>query len=275
MVLYFTIGDPELARRIANGEKRLDAEYQDMWQIKTLDALLRRSGHITRVFVSIIAMNFIGDIDSIVVYQTLTSLIDVLHKSFVKMIINDCVLGDKETGDDSFFSNLLGNYVGCIFVGARTRDGSKKFFNVLHVCVYSYVGCVVSELIMAHLLLPQEFCSPELMRYIINSSLQWGDTFAELIGAPFGGICCERFEVVGLGDVNQKSWEGVVAGMMVTFIASIITMGYYEETSVNIYIMALVLTINGSFWETISFRSTDNMTILIFNALCALFVTTF
>jgi dolichol kinase len=48
--------------------------------------------------------------------------------------------------------------------------------------------------------------------------LLWGDSFGEIIGSFFGKW---KFNVYGLGDVNQKTVEGTFAVFLSSFIAQV------------------------------------------------------
>jgi dolichol kinase len=92
-----------------------------------------------------------------------------------------------------------------------------------------------------------------------------GDAFAEIIGSCFGSY---EFEVLGVGEVNKKTLEGVLA-MFITTLVSCVGAVWFADSrgdlingnSASWLTVAALVSVLSTVMETFSPRSTDNFTI--------------
>lgn len=90
-----------------------------------------------------------------------------------------------------------------------------------------------------------------------------GDSFAEIIGATWGK---QKIKVMGMGEVNKKSWEGTWAMFWSSFLI-LLPVNIYFNLSWAWYIFAVVICAIATFVELFAYRSTDNVCMLIISAL--------
>jgi hypothetical protein len=154
----------------------------------------------------------------------------------------------------------------------RIRDGQYGQINLLTATassMYGIIGCIF----LAYMVLPAEEDVPaewNFVRLIIYLPLAIGDALGEIIGTPFGR---HQFQVRGWGEINKKSIEGCAAVFFGSFLPCLlVTLLLHSDrdeatskgTKLGLPLSIAVLT---TVTETLSFRSTDNFTIPVANAL--------
>ena len=205
--------------------------------IKRLDALNRRSGHLCMNFLRI--WFFVFSVPT----PELRLQTAVLQWPIMFLL--------KKSAE--FSNNIVAN---SIFQGARIRDGQYARFNPIIGCYWTYC----SRIIMMTLLINwgnADGFSPTIIepfqhKIILCMAMQpliWGDTFGEIIGSFFGK---REFQVWGIGEKssNKKTVEGTIAVFVASFISLLVTYNYMggEQVynlifSVNKY---LVFAVNAS-----------------------------
>jgi dolichol kinase len=117
---------------------------------------------------------------------------------------------------DFWFTDLLfyGSY-------CRIRDNSLKRINILAVEITEFwgylLGLVIWRLFLVPLYAPEQHA---LLLWFIWAPAAVGDCMAEIVGSTYGGRIWQRFGVVGIGDLNTKSWEGVLGMILSTYSVS-------------------------------------------------------
>ena len=94
------------------------------------------------------------------------------------------------------------------------------------------------------------------------------DFASEIFGSLWGR---HNIRVWGLGDLNRKSWEGVIAGFVCT-LALLLVIAWSQQLSAGWYVLAVVLAVVNPIVELVSPRGSDDFTMATVNAIiCVLF----
>ncbi len=88
------------------------------------------------------------------------------------------------------------------------------------------------------------------------------DFASEIFGSLWGR---HRIQVWGLGEINRKSWTGVVAGFICVLVLNV-TLVYVHQLSVAWLVLGVLLAVTNPLIELISPRGTDDFTMATFNA---------
>ena len=163
-----------------------------MYNLKKMDAIYRRSGHIivnawrTAYFLYVCTNQA----------QRLQAAI--LHLPVIFTI--------KKYAE--FHS--IGDFV---FQGCRIRDGQYGRFNQIVVNYWAYCA----RIIMNIMLTARNYDEPmnQVLWALAVQPLIWGDTFGEVVGSFFGRM---EFDVIGIGEINKKTVEGTLA----VFVSSLV-----------------------------------------------------
>ncbi len=110
------------------------------------------------------------------------------------------------------------------FASPRIQDGNLRWWNVCFVFVGSGWGHITILFFWMTLLAP--LFSPmehALVMQVCTLPVAIGDAMAEIVGGCFGK---NFFEVRGMGDINRKSYEGVLGMFVSTLAASIFAVVY-------------------------------------------------
>jgi CDP-diglyceride synthetase len=148
----------------------------------------------------------------------------------------------------------------------RIRDGNLRFENQVAVTFGTLWGVIVTKLLWIVSLVPLYAASERsLLLQLCFLPVAVGDAFAEIIGSCFGSY---EFEVVGVGDVNKKTWEGVLAMFITTLVSCTGAVWFADsrgdltgESLTSWLIVAALISLLSTVMETYSPRSTDNFTI--------------
>jgi CDP-diglyceride synthetase len=89
------------------------------------------------------------------------------------------------------------------------------------------------------------------------------DFASEIFGSLWGR---HNIRVWGLGDLNRKSWEGVVAGFVCT-LATLLAIAWSQQLPLSWYGLALILAVVNPVVELVSPRGSDDFTMATVNAL--------
>lgn len=154
----------------------------------------------------------------------------------------------------NFFANML-----VWLPSIRTADGFARRMNNLYCKCSSVVGMGVTVPVSAWLL-SAEFGAQHHTAFIFLVTLPcaYGDCLAEIIGVN-GRV---RFDVYGLGEINNKSVEGMLA----MFLGSVLPSLPYAD-AVGGWPYLLIVGVFATVAETWSPRGFDNITIPAFSAL--------
>lgn len=168
-----------------------------MRQLKIMDAIYRRAGHIVVNFWRIYYYVFLVNT------QVLRLQVAILQLPIIFSI--------KKLTE----FNKLGNFV---YQGCRIRDGQYGRFNQVVVNFWAYC----SRIIMMILLLEYNFpeATNQILIALAMQPLIWGDTFGEIIGSFCGK---HEFSVRGIGEINKKTIEGTVSVFISSFISLVVT----------------------------------------------------
>jgi CDP-diglyceride synthetase len=213
-------------------------------EIKKVDAINRRFGHV---------------LNNSIQYMFVIPFVVPNQTDRVVALLVHCVLSC--TLKTSMVS-MGGAVASAVFQGSRIRDGRLGRLNLV---VVKYIGIASIPLLL--LLFLNSDVLPQHIPYFVVYAFQgkvWGDTMAELIGSFFGRI---EFHVRGFGEINRKTVEGCVACWVASFFGCwyISSFTAFPSASFSIPVIWLnVLSASGStFAETVSFRGTDNGTMLL------------
>jgi len=171
-------------------------------QLKVVDALNRRAGH-----VALFSARCLW-------YFALLRNVPTMFRCAIVCELIPCLLKiyyEKMPLDDKTSGNILGRI---FFAGMRVRDGNLARLNGITISAFGYLGMVWT------CMLPFLFGLDDLTgRFFFVLSMQgliWGDAMAELVGSFFGRL---QFPVYGMGEINYKTVEGVVACWLANFFA--------------------------------------------------------
>ena len=148
----------------------------------------------------------------------------------------------------------------------RIRDGNKRFENLVAVVIGTLWGTILVKFLWIVSLVPI-FPSSEhaLLLQLCFLPVYVGDAFAEMIGSCFGSY---EFDVLGIGDVNKKTFEGVFAMFFTTLVACTGAVFFADSRGElatgnrsEWVLVASIITLTSTVMETFSPRSTDNFTI--------------
>jgi CDP-diglyceride synthetase len=89
------------------------------------------------------------------------------------------------------------------------------------------------------------------------------DFASEIFGSLFGR---HNIRVWGLGDLNRKSWEGVVAGFLCALV-TLVAIVWSQQLPASWYLLAVVLAVTNPIVELLSPRGSDDFTMATFNAI--------
>jgi len=152
--------------------------------------------------------------------------------------------------------------VDYIFWGScvRVKDGYLRRENLIVGCF----GAGSTKLVMlvvwqVHFLQIYPASTHADVLLILMIPFTVGDAMAEIVGVIFGK---HKFRVSGFGEINVKSVEGC-GGMFMFTLVPICGLLFLQGYGWLWYVMALVIAIVTTILETWSFRSTDNITIVV------------
>ncbi|QLE44229.1 phosphatidate cytidylyltransferase [Nostoc sp. C052] len=95
--------------------------------------------------------------------------------------------------------------------------------------------------------------------------MTWGDGLAALIGQRFG---IHKYKVFG----TQKSWEGSLTMMLVSYIVSSLILVGTQGNSWQIWAVSLLVAVIATGLEAVSFLGIDNLTVPLGSAALAFFL---
>jgi len=214
--------------------------------LKILDAIYRRSGHIIVNYWRIIFYLYYCDNSN----RLQTAILQLPIIFTIKKYSEFHSIGDF------------------VFQGCRIRDGQFGRFNQVVVNFWAYCARIIMMIMLAE----ANYDNPT-NRVLISLAMQpliWGDTFGEVIGSFFGRY---EFNVLGIGEVNKKTVEGTIAVFISSLVALYLTyylvkeegiaMFKYDYNTVFFYTAFLCTIV-----EVGAPRSTDNF----FLQTCGLFI---
>ncbi len=92
--------------------------------------------------------------------------------------------------------------------------------------------------------------------------MTWGDGLAALVGQNFG-----RHPYKALG--NKKSWEGSLTMLIMSFVVSLLILGFTAGFTASIWLIAALVALAATILETLSFYGLDNLTVPLGSAALA------
>ncbi|MEH2023606.1 diacylglycerol/polyprenol kinase family protein [Nostoc sp.] len=95
--------------------------------------------------------------------------------------------------------------------------------------------------------------------------MTWGDGLAALIGQRFG---THKYKVFGM----QKSWEGSLTMMLVSYVVSSLILVGTQGNSWQTWAISLVVAVIATGLEAVSFLGIDNLTVPLGSAALAFFL---
>lgn len=164
-----------------------------------------------------------------------------------------------EVGAAVFCDNILFNVYLCAIV--RVRDGKLRRLNVATAVLTGLFAKTIAHIAVVEFLLVGSHAMPgdlkSLCLMLQFFPYEIGDAFAEVIGV----LGTRRFEVRGIGEINNKSLEGCF-GFVVTTLISCFLACYKQDASFPWYLLSVVLALVGMLVETWTPRGFDDFTIL-------------
>jgi dolichol kinase len=164
-----------------------------------------------------------------------------------------------------YYSN---GFLGRVVYGAQTRimDGLLGRANCLLITTlwsgFKFIFVPLSLRLAAHF--PPETFAP-LFAFIWPSYLA-ADAAAEIAGSLFGK---QKLKVWGMGEVNRKSIEGVVAGFLAS-LAICLAVVFSRHLPMSWAVLGVVISLSNTLLELFSPRGTDDFTMATANALLCL-----
>lgn len=95
--------------------------------------------------------------------------------------------------------------------------------------------------------------------------MTWGDGLAALIGQRFG---THKYKVFG----TEKSWEGSLAMMLVSYLVSSLILVGTQGNSWQTWVVSLLVAVIATALEAVSFLGIDNLTVPLGSAAIAFFL---
>ncbi|AVH70259.1 diacylglycerol/polyprenol kinase family protein [Nostoc sp. 'Lobaria pulmonaria (5183) cyanobiont'] len=95
--------------------------------------------------------------------------------------------------------------------------------------------------------------------------MTWGDGLAALIGQRFG---THKYKVFG----TEKSWEGSLTMMLVSYVVSSLILVGTQGNSWQIWVISLIVAVIATALEAVSFLGIDNLTVPLGSAALAFFL---
>jgi dolichol kinase len=218
-------------------------EKYSKFHLKIIDGLCRKSNHI---FTSIFNLLFITSWveDETLKYQS----------AVLAQVINITV---------SYLTLDSNNIISYPLYGSssRIRDGKLGRLNLFIVRCASLatIISVGSFMIFYRPLFTDD--ERNLLIGIIYIPTALGDAAGEIFGSLFGK---HEFKVYGLGEINKKSIEGTLAVFLFSFVPMCLITSIRGE---SFYILSLIISLQSTFLELVSFRSTDNFILPVGNVL--------
>eukprot|EP01084_Bolivina_argentea_P157437 274361_1 len=254
-----------------DSDKNKNINY-DEWTEDTLCNFQHKYGQNTLKNVDMLSRKIIGHIPSglviITVYEILgsSSLYEVLTYyiifTFLWAIWYYIVI---KYASNSKILNIM-----TFGANPRIRDGYLAYKNIIIAALASNVGQII-VIPLAMLIYGDPYNKDISNGYILLIQLvamnyMFGDASGEIIGALFGK---HTFNVKGMGEINKKSIEGCVAVFLFALISSFICILVNPMYNHRywLYFYAFISSLLTVIVETISFRSTDNITIPTVNVI--------
>lgn len=159
-----------------------------------------------------------------------------------------------------------------LFGPPRIRDGLWRWYNLAFVVLGTSWGQLLAKITWFKTIVSLYPSSEAaLLLQLMSLPLAVGDAMAEIIGSCFG---CNHFEVSGVGEINTKTIEGVVAMFASTLISCLLAVlsawhgGLLESGSLLVWVaICHSIAVLTTAAETFSPRSSDNCTIPLSSAL--------
>ena len=228
-----------IGRRDRWSRKEIDTleKKYGMYELKKLDAIYRRSGHI---LVNIWRL-----------YYFLSVCTDQTQRLQVAILQLPIIFAIKKYAE----FKSIGDFV---FQGCRIRDGQYGRFNQIVVNYWAY-----SARIIMHIMLTARGFDEDTNKVLIALAVQpliWGDTFGEVIGSFFGRY---EFNVIGIGEINKKTVEGTSAVFLSSFLSLLFVYWLLVPANTQLFIHSGLFTcfyhaILSTIVEVGAPRSTDN-----------------
>jgi hypothetical protein len=156
-------------------------------------------------------------------------------------------------------------FLGRVVYGAQTRimDGTLGRANCLLITTlwsaFKFVFVPLSARLAVHF--PPETFAP-LFAFIWPSYLA-ADASSEIVGSLFGK---QKLRVWGMGEVNRKSVEGTVAGLLASLVLCLAVV-FSRHLPLTWVFLAIVISLSNTVLELFSPRGTDDFTMATANAL--------
>jgi dolichol kinase len=158
-----------------------------------------------------------------------------------------------------------------LFRSTRLRDGVMGRFNlmVVYFVAIGFLPLVTLLILRSDI---REIHSAAIMGYVFQPCI-WGDAMAEIIGSFFGRY---EFSVQGMGEINKKTIEGVLACLTCSACACYVyslaptfpSQAYFSIPLIALHTMVAAVA---TLMETICFRGTDNGFMILSSALVVLY----
>lgn len=249
-LLRFARLTPATIREIDGPRIHLGATWLDDLQsneltkkhLKAADILFRKGGHVLSLIVLFLFHRYIAQAAMIVALSAGSFLL--VGAQIAAMHVQ----GDWWRGLRYLFG-----------ASDRIRDGRFAKYNSMMASVALNLGVVATYFAGTVGLREEDF---DIASEFILLPLTFGDALGEIVGTPFGR---RRFSVSGFGETNLKSVEGCVAVFLGSLLPCSVAAAVADVT-VHTWALPAILAAVTTAVETISFRSTDNLTIPLANA---------
>ena len=208
--------------------------------VRVADVVFRKGGHIASIIFLFFFHQHVAEASLILVLSVGLLLMVSLQAAFMRW--ND---------ESRIVWYLFGST-------DRIRDGKMARHNAMSASIALTWGVLIAYTLGSLFVDDKDI---DLAGDLVILPLTFGDAMGEIVGTPFGR---HKFSVKGLGDVNQKSLEGCGAVFLGSLIPTLIATTFYKIHEVT-WVLPFLVSIITTIVETVSFRSTDNFTIPVFN----------
>lgn len=204
----------------------------------------------------------------------LTTLFNLLYVSFIltddTLRMQTAIIGQILNIIVSFLVFRSDGGLAIPFYGSssRIRDGLWGRLNLIVVRVVGLITLVLVASLLSFMRASLDLSEKEeaLLLVYIYIPTALGDAAGEVIGSLYGKL---EFKVWGIGEVNKKTVEGTSSVFAFSFVPMLVLAAMYDAAGFSWLrvLLALIVSVQSTFFEVMSPRGTDNWTLPVMNTL--------